>query len=236
VVIPKEQSHGFQRWEMVSLNKNQAPSAVTPTEPASVVTPTDTSSAGDEALQQAILQLPTAEDIERIYEEARQSGYAAGLAEGKAEHEAAAAQTNEAQFAHFAALIKNLQDELSSIDQTVADQLLLLAIEIAGQVCRGSISTKEDYLLPIIREAITTLPIHHAHLTLRLNPTDAHNVRLHLGEQFAQTGTQIIEDNTIIAGGCQLLAGASEVDATIETRWKRVLEAIGTEPQAWLKN
>jgi flagellar assembly protein FliH len=31
-----------------------------------------------------------------------------------------------------------------------------------------------------------------------------------------------------------LLAGASEVDATIETRWKRVLEAIGTEPQEWL--
>ena len=59
-------------------------------------------------------------------------------------------------------------------------------------------------------------------------------MRQHLGEQFAQTGTQIIEDNTITPGGCQLLAGASEVDASIETRWKRVLEAIGTEPQAWL--
>lgn len=236
MVIPKEQSHGFQRWEVASLNKNQAPSAPPSTEPASAATSTDTPPTGDEALQQTTPQLPTAEDIERIYEEARQSGYEAGIAEGKAEHEAAAAQTDEAQFAHFAALIKNLQDELTSIDQTVADQLLLLAIEIAGQVCRTSISVKEDYLLPIIREAITTLPIHHAHLTLRLNPTDAHNVRQHLGEQFSQTGTQIIEDNTITAGGCQLLAGASEVDATIETRWKRVLEAIGTEPQAWLKN
>jgi flagellar assembly protein FliH len=31
-----------------------------------------------------------------------------------------------------------------------------------------------------------------------------------------------------------LQAGTSEVDATIETRWKRVLESIGAEPQEWL--
>lgn len=228
MVIPKEKSFGFQRWEIGSLEKKQPKSAIKPTD-----TPPATPLA-EAAPEQVLLQLPTAEDIERIYEEARLSGYTAGFAEGKAEHEATATQADQAQSEHFAALINNLQNALLAIDQSVADQLLALAIEIAGQVCRSSISVKQDLLLPIIREAIATLPLHHAHLTLRLNPVDAKNVRDHLGEQFAQTGTQIIEDHAITAGGCQLQAGASEIDASIETRWKRVLEAIGTEPQAWL--
>ena len=67
----------------------------------------------------------------------------------------------------------------------------------------------------------------------RLNPVDAENIRTQLTEQFAQTSTRIVEDREITPGGCMLQAGPSEVDATIETRWKRVLEAIGTEPVSY---
>jgi len=90
-------------------------------------------------------------------------------------------------------------------------------------------------LLPVIREAISALPIHHAHIALHLNPVDAPHIRNRIGEQFNQTGGQIIEDAEITVGGCLVKAGASEVDATTETRWKRVLEAIGVDPQDWLE-
>lgn len=230
MIIPKEKSLSFQRWEIGSLDKKPTSPIAEVMEAASLPTLTP------EFPQQEPPQLPSTEEIEKIYEEARQSGYAAGFSEGKAAHEATLTESELIHSSHFSALIENLQDALSSIDQTVADQLLLLAVEIAGQVCRSNIAVKKDVLLPIIREAITALPLHHAHLVLRLNPADAENVREYLGEQFAQNGTKIIEDNTITTGGCQLQAGASEVDASIETRWKRVLEAIGTEPQAWLTN
>ncbi|WP_265948182.1 FliH/SctL family protein [Dechloromonas sp. A34] len=134
----------------------------------------------------------------------------------------------------FNTLISNLKLALDGIDQSVADELLSLALEVAAQLTRGMIAAKADMLLPIIREAVTTLPLHHAHIVLRLNPGDAGHVRSLLGEEFAQTGTQIVEDSAISPGGCLLEAGASEIDATIETRWKRVLEAIGTEPREWL--
>lgn len=228
MIIPKEQSVSFQRWELASLNAKQ----LQPTTEATP-TPSPTPLMQETPLQESP-RFPTQEEIELIYEEARQQGHAAGFAEGKAEHEAITAQSEVTHSEHFSALIESLQNALSSIDQTVADQLLLLAIEIAGQVCRSNIEVKKDVLLPIIREAITALPLHHAHLVLRLNPLDAENVREYLGEQFAQNGTKIVEDQMISPGGCQLQAGASEVDASIETRWKRVLEAIGTEPQTWL--
>ena len=99
---------------------------------------------------------------------------------------------------------------------------------------RGAIKAQSDYLLPIIREALSSLPLHHAHVTLHLNPADADTVRSSIGEQLSQQNTQIFENDQITPGGCRVTAGASEIDATTETRWQRVLEAIGTEPQAWL--
>jgi flagellar assembly protein FliH len=227
MIIPKDKSHNFQRWEFASLDTkvaNQIPKADEATSAPSTIEPP--------AEQPPVL--PTAEQVVQLYEEARQQGFEAGLIEGKAAFDENAGKALEQEASQLGQLIENFKKSLSQLDQGVADQLLKLSIEIASQVCRCSIAVQDDYLLPIIREAIAILPLHHAHLTLRLNPADAANVRLHLGEPFSQTGTQIIEDNTIAVGGCQLTAGASEVDATIETRWKRVLEAIGTEPTPWL--
>ena len=113
-------------------------------------------------------------------------------------------------------------------------QVLDLALEVASQVIRGTVATRSEALLPVIREAISALPLHHTHVLLHLNPADASVVREQIGEQLTLTGTQIIDDAAISQGGCLLKAGTSEIDATIETRWKRVLEAIGSEPREWL--
>ena len=229
MIIPKEELTHFQRWQAGSFDAKPAPTPVPETPPNEVAAP----DAGTlETIQQ--FNLPTAEDIERIHEEARTSGYEAGLAEGRQIGEQQARELLDAQSAALAAIIGNLRNAVSELEQSVADDLLSLAIEIAAQVTRGAISVKPALLLPTIREAIATLPLHHAHIVLRLNPKDIEHVRAGIGEQLAQTGVQLLEDSTITQGGCLLLAGASEVDATIETRWQRVLEAIGTEPREWL--
>lgn len=230
MIIPKEELTHFQRWQAGSFDAKPAP------KPAPEPSPSETiAAAPDTGTVETIQQfnLPTAEDIERIHEEARTSGYEAGFAEGRQSGERQAREMLDAQTAVLSSIIGNLRNAVGELEQSVADDLLSLAIEIAAQVTRGAISVKPELLLPTIREAIATLPLHHAHIVLRLNPQDIEHVRAEIGEQLAQTGTQLIEDSTISRGGCLLLAGASEVDATIETRWKRVLEAIGTEPREW---
>lgn len=229
MIIPKEELANFQRWQAGSFDREPiaAPPAPPVAEPSVPV-------AAPPAEPESTVKLPTAEEIERIHEAAHADGYAAGLAEGRLAGEQQARESALQEAQRFSALIGNLQTALDQIDQSVADELLALALEIAAQLTRGAIAAKADVLLPIIREAVTTLPLHHARIVLRLNPGDAGHVRSLLGDEFAQTGTQIVEDGTISPGGCLLEAGASEIDATIETRWKRVLEAIGTEPREWL--
>nr|MBL8412050.1 flagellar assembly protein FliH [Dechloromonas sp.] len=234
MIIPKEKLVSVQKWQVGSFDKKSAAPAAAHNAPAVEIPATEHEPQPEPAPPVNIPRLPTAEEIERIYEEARASGYAAGLAEGQAAAMQQAGEVQEARAQQFAALIANLEQALDNVDQSVAEQLLGLALEVAAQVTRGAIAVKNDLLLPVIREAVATLPLHHSHIILRMHPSDAVHVRELLGEEFSQMGTQILEDAGISPGGCLLQAGSSEVDATMETRWRRVLETIGTEPREWL--
>lgn len=226
MVIPKAELGSYQRWQLDSFDGKPKPAAAPlPAADESAPTPAPP--------PEPALRLPTAEDIEHMHEEAHSQGYAAGLAEAREAAAAEASLAAEAFAARYSTLISSLQQALKEVDQSVAEQLLGLAIEIADQITRAHLTVREDALLPIIREAIATLPLHHAHITLRLNPTDAADVRRLMGDELTQNGAQVIEDHSISSGGCVLQAGSSEIDASIETRRKRVLETIGAEPQAW---
>jgi flagellar assembly protein FliH len=37
----------------------------------------------------------------------------------------------------------------------------------------------------------------------------------------------VVEDSQMARGGCRLETAQSEIDATLENRWKRVLESLG---------
>lgn len=228
-IIPKEELATYQRWQAGSFDAKPAPVAASSS-------PVNIPEEQGEAEGLGKLRLPTAEEIERIHEEAHAEGYKNGHAEGLLAGKQEAEKASAIEIERFSGLLQNLKASLSEMDQQTAEQLLELALEVSRQVIRSTIETQKEILLPVIREAIAALPLHHTHLVLHLNPADAIVIREKIGEQLAQAGTQIVEDSTLSAGGCTLVAGASEIDATIETRWKRVLEAIGVPPTEWLSN
>lgn len=216
--IPKEKLTAYQRWELAAFDEAEQAAREKPAEPEPVV----------EEVEPAP-SLPTAEDIERIHSEAHAAGYAAGQAAGYEEGLAAARE----EAGKIAALGDNLIQHLQSADQQIAENLLDVAVEIARQVLRQSLRLRPELLVPVVREAVTALPLHHGHPVLFLNPEDVELVRRHLGDQLAHNGWRILEDGSLSRGGCRIELGASEVDATLETRWRRVLEAIGTNAD-WL--
>lgn len=222
--IPKEQLDAYRRWQADSFDAPKAEPLQPEPEPEFDAT----------AEVVAGIGLPTAEDIERMHNEAHQEGYQAGFEEGRQEGYRIGLEAAQAEAQRIAALADNVEAALASIDQAVAEQLLALALETARQVLRATLAVKPDTLLPVIREAIAALPMHHGHVALHIHPDDAETVREHLGEHFLQAGWRFVEDREIQAGGCLIQAGSSEVDATLETRWKRVLEAIGADPANWL--
>jgi len=225
-VIPKEQIEAFQRWEInafdrppTPLGENAAELQTTPQPPASA-----SDSAGELV---ANFKMPTAEEIERVHADAQQQGYQAGFDNGRQEGYAAGQAAAQAEAELIVTLHANFAQALERLDQQVAEQLLELALEIARQVVRSTLTAEPERVLPVIREAIAALPLHHGSIALHLNPADAELLHKLLGNQIGQSGWHLIEDATVARGGALLRAGASEVDASLETRWRRVIESLG---------
>lgn len=224
--IPKEKLTAYQRWELAAFDeaeekKTGAPADTTP-EPPPPADPVPEPPMEPPAPMPA---LPTVEEIERIHTEAHESGYAAGYEEG------AARARSEAET--IGGLLENLHTSLQGLEQSIAEQLLALSVEIAGQILRQSLRIKPELILPVVREAVSALPPHQGHPILLVHPDDATLIRTHLGEQLAHNSWRIIEDTTLTAGGCRVELASSEVDATLETRWRRVVEALGSSRE-WL--
>lgn len=229
--IPKERLAGYQRWQIASFDQPAKPqpaekNATKPAPPSG-----NTAEAGETVVE---IPFPTAEALEQISETARAEGFQMGYEEGRAASKAELAKFTEEQMQQLCAIVGNLQVSIAHLDQNIADQLLDLGLEVAAQVLRGGLTVQRELLLPTIREAVAELPLHHGTISLYFNPEDAHSLRDPLSEQLSHTGAHIVPDSSITPGGCRITAGNCEIDATIETRWKRVLEAIGANPREWL--
>lgn len=221
---PKDQLQAYTRWEATDFSPPPPKPAPPPPEPAP---PPPTPEPVVEEVEH--IPLPTAEDIERIHEEAHASGYQAGYDEGYQAGLAAAQIHGD----RLAALAQGLQEAMGSIDQELAESILACSLEVARQITKSTLQSQPEALLPVIREALSALPLHHGPVTLLVNPADKPLIHEHLGDQFSHAGWQVLEDEEILPGGCRIRAGASEVDATLPTRWRRTLEAIGVTPE-WL--
>ena len=223
--LPKEKLTAYQRWEVAAFD--EAEQAAARAAKAAESTPETTPDAPDapDAESVSALALPTAADIERIHQEAHQQGFDAGFSEGQAAAQALADQ--------MSALLTHLPAALKDVDQQIAEQLLATATEIAHQVVRQTLQIKPEMILPVVREAVASLNVLNGHPALFLHPDDARLVRQKIGEQLTHNNWRIIEDAGLTRGGCRVEMGASEVDATVETRWRRVIEAMGISTE-WL--
>ncbi|MDR0674316.1 MAG: flagellar assembly protein FliH [Zoogloeaceae bacterium] len=238
--IPKEALVTYTRWRADDFGAPSAPPETTDVAPSAAPpdgTAEDAGAAAVSVQSGVAFSLPTAEDIERMHEEARQSGYEAGYAEGLKAGGEAGRQSGQAAAQGYAerlqTLCRGVEEAVGALDQEVAEAVLAAALEVAGQIVRGVIRVHPEMLLPIVREALAALPLRHGPVTLWVSPEEIALAREHLESQFAQSGWILQEDPELSPGGCRLRADSSEIDATVETRWRRTLEAIGVTPE-WL--
>jgi flagellar assembly protein FliH len=173
------------------------------------------------------IDLPTAAQLEHIHMQAHEEGYQAGYAEGMKQ------ATVEAQ--RIAMIKESLNKELQNVDQQIAQNLLSLALEIAKQMLQQALKVKPELLLSVVREAINELPYFNQNAHLVLHSDDAVLLRASMGEQLLHTGWKIFEDNQIERGGCRVETAHSQIDATLPTRWHRVVASIGQD-NAWLES
>ncbi|MBS1199061.1 MAG: flagellar assembly protein FliH [Proteobacteria bacterium] len=218
-VIPKEKSGAYKVWKIDSFD--QKPGGNKPSKKPPPATPNTVKSPSVNGVA-----MPTAESVERIHDEARREGLESGKKEGYAAGITAARQ----EATRLATLVNNFQNAIATIEHDLADAVLELALAIARQVVQEQLEIHPESIVSVIRGALTSLPLHHGNINIHLHPDDARLLREQLGNQVAQSGWHLIDDSTVTRGGIVIRAGSSEIDGTFETRWRRVLDALGKPP------
>lgn len=210
IIRNNQASSAYQR---LAFDQFDAPPA--PPEPLEPEMPAE--AAGSDTLEIAPgVSLPTLEDLERIHQEAQQEGYAAGYEEGTARGRMEAAELHQ--------LVQSLDAAMSTLDQEIAEEIQALAIEIARQVVRDTLSSRPEVILTVIREALQNLPQQSA--VIHINPEDMQLVKRYMEEHFSSLDQRIVEDTNVLRGGCVIESSGGQIDAQVQTRWRRVVENL----------
>ncbi len=167
------------------------------------------------------VKLPTADAIQRIQQQAYQEGFAAGIKDGRAEGQALAQQMQ--------ALMTELNQSMQHFEMVMAQEIMDIALDIARQMVRSALEVNPELVLAVVREAIESLPQVNQNPTLILHPKDALLVREMLAHEYQESAWRIVDDPLMQQGGCRVETGTTEIDANIESRWQRIVTALGSD-------
>lgn len=190
--IPKEQLSAYQRWELSDFGQ-----------------PSDG------------VKLPTADEIQRIQQQAYQEGFAAGMKDARAEGQSVAQQMQ--------TLMAELNQSMQQFEITLAQEIMDLALDIARQMVRSALAVNPELVLAVVREAIESLPQINQNPILILHPEDALLVRDMLAHEYQESVWRVVDDSLMERGGCRVETGTAEIDANMESRWQRIVTALGSD-------
>jgi flagellar assembly protein FliH len=208
-VIPKEQQSAYQRWELGAFDQ-----------PAEAKGPAKTAAANSDVLKQ-------------MNAHARSDGYDAGHREGLEAGRLEALAEAAPRITRLDQLLTALDEDLQRVDRELAHEVVQLGLAVARKLVGAALEARPEIVQECVEEALRHVVQSSGPVNVMVNPEDAAIVRSHL-EVSTRGGAWVLrEDASIARGGCRVVTGAGEVDATLGSRWERITTALG-EPLGWI--
>ena len=153
--------------------------------------------------------------LKQAEERGQQLGYEAGWNAAHNERVVLvqAASTMEAEFERF-------KSELS-------ERLLDLAVLVSKKVIGDTLALHPEQAAELLNQVLESMQLHSKAVTLRAHPNTIRVLEAQFGDQQMLGNLRMIEDRKQLQGGFLLQHPEGEVDATLQTRWLRAIEALG---------
>ena len=163
---------------------------------------------------------------------ARQAGYQDGYRDGLVAldgfKQSFASQTT----AQIGALLHSVGAQLDALQQDMASALADAATRLARQIVRSELATRPELVADVAQQALEALLLSARHITLRVHPDDQPLIAHGAADVLAARGARLIADAAVARGGCLIESDVGSIDASIPSRWRRSVAALGSE-QAW---
>lgn len=213
--IPREELNSFSAW---------SPDHLGGTEPLRGVHRQPTP--GDQPPTKANT---SAADTAQAMQGARQQGYQDGYRDGMAALESFKQSHASQMSAQIGALLESISGQLEDLQQDMARAMAVSATHLARQMVRSELTTRPDLVAQVAAEALEALLLSARHVTLRVHPDDLQLVTLGAAQMLAARGARVISDTSLTRGGCMVESDIGVIDASVETRWRRAVAAIGCD-------
>ena len=194
--------------------------------------------------QKPAFKPPTAEDLERMHEDARaegfeqgrKAGYSEGFEQGKREGieqgkqeglqkglDDAKSQVDQ-QIAAMSGLMQSLIDPIATRQELVEAALVNLAMNVARSVIYRELSLSHETLAELVQQAFTLLPRKAKDVVLRINGADSKYVADALKAQALTADIRV--DASVSAGGILVETSNQLFDFTLEKRFQKTVHAM----------
>lgn len=227
--IPKEQLTAWERWELPLLDER-----------------------GNQVVQEQEVKPLTAGDLEEIrqaaredgFQEGREAGYQDGFEKGRADGHQQGLQAGEAEGREQGqqqaeeATRKEVESRVDRLEHLLGELLLPiqrheeelesvlvnLTTVLARAVVYRELSLDSSQIRHVVRKALAALPSTADNLRIHIHPDDLEPVR-EVAERL-EVSPSIIEDDTLMPGGCKVESRHSLVDYTVEKRFQRAVQGM----------
>ncbi len=169
------------------------------------------------------IPMPTARDLETVFESAREQGrregFDQGFQEGRAAGLQAGRQQAQTELDALRGLLQRLGTRADALDAELESSLVALALELARQVLIHELHTQPQQVLEVLQKALAAFPARAGVPWVRLHPDDAGLLR-ELAPELEESGLGVLPDATLQRGDLVLGSGSDAVRAHPERRWR----------------
>jgi flagellar assembly protein FliH len=193
-LISKKSTDRYQRWDLPMVE--------------------DVSGAVANAKDDKSPGLMTAEQIERIQNQAFKEAYEAGFAEGMASGKEEIVRNGQL----LDNLLRSLAQPFDKLDDDVVQQLVSLATAMTRQLVRRELSIDPTQIVGVVQEALAVLPVGSRNVRVCLHPDDVQVMRDTFINSDGERSWELVGDHGLSRGDCRILTDTSHIDATLDKR------------------
>ena len=215
------------RWSLPSFDEHDESQPEAPAAEPVAAEPPPIAQESEEVAFEDVKPL-TLDELEAIRQDAYNEGFATGEKDGfragqlKAKQEADAALAGRVQA--LEQVMHHLFEPIAEQDQQLEVALVTLVGQITREVIQRELSRDSSQIRQVLREALKLLPMGAENIRIHLNPQDFELVKA-LRERHEESW-RILEDDSLLPGGCRVESEHSRIDASVETRLSQALKQL----------
>jgi flagellar assembly protein FliH len=170
----------------------------------------------------------TLDELEAIRQDAYNEGFATGEKDGFHAGQLKAKQESEmalaAKMVGLEQLMTQLFEPIAAQDQQLEEAMVTLLGQMVRQVIQRELVSDSSQIRQVLSEALKLLPMGTSNIRIHVNPQDFEMIKV-LRERHEENW-RILEDASLLPGGCRVESELSRIDATVETRLNQALKQL----------